>query len=191
MESLSKTSSSHCSEEEEKSTKSSDTLTLYEHGDYLIRYPQSVEELLLAQEYKEEKHLDEEMRARCDALTKASPLETIIDSLMDDPTAIIFGVPREVVSDMQYSNIEGYIESDTMLLVVHKPSGLICGAFLLVHRNSKISALTPKVYETLMSQGNVRAMMQITTSTITERAKQTKPESFSLNQGLACSMTVF
>ena len=65
---------------------------------------------------------------------------------MDDPTAVIFGIEREVVSDMQYCSIEGYVESDTILLVVHKSTSLIVGAFLLVHSSSKISTFSPKVF---------------------------------------------
>jgi hypothetical protein len=91
-------------QEEEKKGDRSSVDVLFSKGEYVIRYPKSVEEMLLS-----------------DGGGKSvTPLEMYIDALMDDPSAIVFGLERSLVSDIQYSSIEGFIQSDTLVVIEHK-----------------------------------------------------------------------
>jgi len=42
----------------------------------------------------------------------------MIDGLLEDPSAVVFGATRELISELQYSNLEGYLSSDTLLVLV-------------------------------------------------------------------------
>ena len=90
---------------------------------------------------------------------------------MEDVNTVIFDLSRELVAELQYSNVEGYIESDSLILVEELASKKICGSFLLIHQRSKLSALTESVLKNLQKV-NVSSNMRLTTQTIVERARQ-------------------
>ena len=98
---------------------------LFSDSEYGLRYANSAEELFLSEDP-----------------SSPTPIEQMIDGLMDDINTKVFKMERELVAELQYTNIEGYIDSDTLLLVEELATKKICGSFLVVHRGSKISNLT-------------------------------------------------
>jgi len=64
------------------------------------------------------------------------PIEMMIDALMEDINTVVFDLTRDLVSELNYSNVEGYIASDTIVLIEHLPTKRICGSFLIIHSGS-------------------------------------------------------
>ena len=102
---------------------------MFESGGYRVRYPKSAEELILSK------------------AEGPTPFDEMVAAQEEDPSVMVFGLDKEVVTETQWCSLEGYIKSDTLFLIEKIDTGLICGTFVLARRSSILPSLSGKMMQ--------------------------------------------
>ncbi|TNV76292.1 hypothetical protein FGO68_gene9478 [Halteria grandinella] len=159
---------------------SASVVTIYETDTYRIRYPTSVEELLCYPAYDE------------GGIPPKSIFDQMVDAQMEDISVVVFGIDKGLVVELTQPNLQGFIESDCLLLVEDKATKLVVASFQLNRMlSSGATIMSAEVSKRMLNESNIKAFQGITQDYIPRQARENAPLLFGMEMALLNSVAVF